>query len=203
VTTPRDIARAAQFAGCHVDRLVTVDGAPGCEIGCPDRWATVRLLCELTRQDAADPWVAWLARDLVRNIRSSHWLAVILERVQSRVEFRPEPRETFQDARLTWELRYGDCDDSARLLAALALALGFSAALVTFSDPPLHVVAQASNNIPGAWRQSSARWVPERWTYLEATVPANVGESPFAACQRLGLRLRPDLGPLVERVWKL
>lgn len=88
---------------------------------------------------------------------------------------RDEAGELFQPVRYTIE-HGGDCEDLAALFVALARALGLTAELIWIEQPdrPLdHVVAQVQ--IDGAWYWADA-----------SVCGAKVGESPYAAMDRLG-----------------
>lgn len=186
--------------GCRLVRALEEMLGPGAEsawlIDCPSRWHTVHLLDEMAWEDITDPEFRGFARHLETEWRAGPWWCrppfrtagpalpgglpgYLLDWVQKNVPFMDEPIEAF----IGWRAlhRGGDCDDMARLLVALLRALGWPARLATLGRPPSHVAAQVLEE--------------GRWEWLEPTVPgALYGESPAAACARLGIPLRPDLG---------
>lgn len=174
----------ARSAGCELARRVERPGEiPAWVIHCPTRWHTVALLDACAWEDSRDPELVTLARDLTA-FRSEPAEDYLLHWAQKNVPYVDEPIETF----IGWRevLRGGgDCDDLTRLLVALVRARGGRARLATIEqqgdDGPIHVAAQVSLGC--------------RWLWMEATVPgARLGESPRAACLRLGIPIRPDLG---------
>lgn len=182
---PNALASACSAAGCRlVRRVPTGTGDPPVwQVECPTRWETVDLLSELAQRDSADPELRALASDIIGEsyapLPPEHIGATLLAWVQQHVPFVPEEIETFKGWRETIA-HGGDCDDSARLLVAMLLALGFRARLATFGTPPTHVLAQVL--------------IGNEWQWMEATVPgAEFGEHPLSACKRLGLPVRADL----------
>jgi len=172
-----DLVRFEGLAGCvlvdsYTDehgRLVGVWECPDVEDGIAHAMSTAVLLEGLTTQDASVnevPLVPGSPADLHAFI-------------QARVRFTPEPVETFQSPATTLALGYGDCDDSARALVAIARRRGIPARLVYFlqDGQPAHVAAQLYQ---GGWR------------WAETTIHAHFGEHPFAAMRRLGLK-RSDM----------
>ncbi|NUO51550.1 MAG: hypothetical protein HOV80_22060 [Polyangiaceae bacterium] len=155
----------------------------------------VPLLARRATRDARTPFVRKLAARLTRGATGELAAARLLAGVQARVRFVRDASErygvdTFTPAKTTWLRGYGDCDDSAPLLAALGLASGLPAELVAMSpdgDPdPSHVAAK----LAGIW--------------TETTLRARVGEHPYAAARRLGvLRARDDLRGVRTRLGSL
>lgn len=177
---PGELEALAERAGCRLVRRMGNGAMLSATVECPDRWASVALLEEFAQRDAMDPELRALARALVRRSPPAAWPAVLLEYVQDAVPFVPERVETFTGWRHTFE-HGGDCDDSARLLVAMLRALGLRARLAVLGDPPMHVAAQVLG----------PRGV---WLWMEATIRGELGEHPVAACVRLGLPVRADLG---------
>lgn len=186
---PGRLAAVARSVGCELARRLERPGEiPAWVIHCPTRWHTVALLDACAWEDSRDPELVMVAAEL------AHAAAVdakgllypyILAWTQRNIPFVDEPIETF----IGWRevLRGGgDCDDLARFVVALVRALDGCARLATIEqsgdDGPIHVAAQV--------------WSPRRsWLWMEATVPgALIGEPPRAACLRLGIPIRPDLG---------
>lgn len=167
-----ELASLVKSAGCRVTRR-GADGIP-LEFDCEDPWAKVRILDALAHWDARyDPRVRRIAVGIVRALpdTSPGRVARALHRaVLARVRYVGEGIETFQPAAETWALGLGDCDDSARLLVALARSLGLPAeirALANRRGVPVH----ASSTVGGMW--------------AECSLPAKFGEHPLAAYRRL------------------
>jgi transglutaminase-like putative cysteine protease len=181
---PERLRAVCARAGCALSRQFPrrAGDPPAWLVECPSPWATVALLDELAYEDATDPALVVLARELALEAEAKHepLACYLLAWVHAHVRFVAEPIEAFIGWRETIQ-RGGDCDDMARLLVALLRALQVPARLATLGDPPIHVAAQVH----------AARG----WLWMEATVPgAFVGEAPAMACRRLGIPVRPDLG---------
>ena len=179
----------AERAGCRLVRTRQVGGELVGEFSCPDiiegrPLQTARLLDLLTEDDAAaDP----VDPAIVLAVKSAGNLAPLasLLYVQHHVrfvedEYEGEPVEKFQTPTATIREGEGDCDDSARLLRAIARAAGIPSRYVFWLryDQPAHVTTQLYSG--GAWR------------WAEASIAARYGEHPFAALRRLNGK-RPDL----------
>jgi hypothetical protein len=150
-------------------RLVGVFEVPDIDEGQP--MATAILLEGLTTEDdaagAVSPdLVCWAQRNGPAALHA--W-------VKSQVRFEPEDVETFQSPQVTLEDGFGDCDDSERVLVAVARAAGMGARLVYFlqDGQPAHVTAQLR--------------CKGFWCWAETTIDALFGEHPFEAMARLGL----------------
>lgn len=166
-----DLRELIRQCGCTVTR--ERDGFP-IEFDCDDAWSKVRMLDALATVDARyDPRVRAIGDAIVCRCTDTRprTVAEALHRaVKRRIRYLGEGIETFQSAWQTWRLRHGDCDDSARLLVALARALGQPAHVVAFrgrDGTPAHAVAVVS----GLW--------------CEATIDAATGEHPKRAWARL------------------
>jgi len=85
-----------------------------------------------------------------------------------------DPFERFKSPELTLATGEGDCDDSARLVRAILRALGHDARLAFFgtSKAPQHVAAYLDTE------DGQRIW-------LEATIPAALGEHPYTAKARI------------------
>lgn len=182
---PGRLAAVCARAGCELVReLERRPGAPPAWlVVCPTPWHSVTLLDELAWEDSTDPPFVVLARELAIHADALRIdvAPFLLAWVHEHVRFVEEPIEAF----IGWReilAGGGDCDDMARLVVGLLRALRIPARLATLDDPPIHVAAQVFSGRGG-------------WQWLEATVPgARMGEAPAAACRRLGVPLRPDLG---------
>lgn len=149
---------------------------------------SVPLLARRATQDAQTPFVRSLAASIMRtgdrSAPGNHdggraVAAALLAAVQSRVRFVRDESErrgvdTFTGARGTWRRGFGDCDDSAPLVASLGLAAGLPVELVAMAPDggpdPTHVAAR----IGGLWAETTIRG-------------AELGEHPYAAAERLGV----------------
>lgn len=168
-----DVHELIEQAGCRVVRPAR-PGFPA-EFDCgADPWRKVRLLNGLATADALyDRTVRKIAVSIARRAPSTEpaYLGAWIQRaVQRRVRYVGEGKETFQPSAQTWRIGLGDCDDSARLVAALALSLGLEARVIGMpgrSGAPVHAVAKIDN----------------RWA--EASLAARFGEHPLEAFRRL------------------
>lgn len=179
--------RAVRGLGRIVERG-TVGGVPYARVRMTGglvggAWNSAKLLLRQANADAERPEVvaiAMHARRLCGGDRAM--LARLLHRfVQERVAFAREPGERFAGSALTLAAGFGDCDDSSRLLYALALAAGLPARLcfLVQQKQPAHVFCQIGD---GAGYHNA-----------ETTIAALWDEHPLAAAKRLGMRMRPDL----------
>ncbi len=196
-----DLRSAARRAGMTVVSLERVP-APGgtgwtwsARLRFRDPWAAARLLQILSDEDAADPIVVAWALEISAAALEHAGLAAgptmtpamrtvigeaIVENVQHFVRFIHEPQERFQAAATTMAAGAGDCDDHARLVYALGRAAGLPAKLIFFDEEnePVHVVAQLGDGIGMRW--------------AETTIPAEFGEHPYAALERVGADASAD-----------
>lgn len=167
-------------------RVVSVDGErfgfPVVSIRLRDNTHAIALLAELAAGDARDPELVELAHLARGSARSPLDTAQTIQELVQQVPFIPERRETFQHPCYT--MRYGgDCDDHARLVAALNLALGNVATCEpTFSPHDEAIRHVAPRVVVGG----ALRW-------SETTCAARWDEHPREAGLRLGL-IRADLG---------
>lgn len=188
-----DLRRIAAEAGCTVLETseIALDGkvVTKLELDCGTNENAIKFLSAAARRDAWDPRVvdrlAWIVKDAGVRFDVSDTASVVQSWVQENVAFRREKDERFQSAWLTLTWKMGDCDDHARLVAALLFAAGCEARVVGVANAEgrlVHVCAQVRD--AGAWQ-----WV-------ETTVRgATYGEEPKAAARRLGLlHDRPDVG---------
>jgi hypothetical protein len=149
---------------------------PTVEEGSP--WASAYLLRELSEGDVEDPAVAALAIKI--RMAGSDGPRGLHAWVKRTVRFATEKVETFQSAAFTAKTGVGDCDDSERLLWAVARAAGIPVRFVFFlqGGQPAHVSAQLHDGAS--------------WQWAETSVPAYYGEHPLAALRRLG-KVRRDI----------
>jgi hypothetical protein len=160
----------------------TLRGQPG-EFDCPDGEAKLRLLDLAATYDARyDSRIRGLAVAIVRDhARTTGALDVaraLHAAVKGRVRYLGEGIDTFQSSWQTWADGLGDCDDSARLLLALARSVGLRADMGVLRRPdgqPSHVVALLDDGTG-------------QTTWAECTLDAHFGEHPVAAYARLRAR---------------
>lgn len=180
---PAQVFAIAAAAGGRTIARQTIGGAPVSQLVFRDGWQAARALGGLAIADAQEPELRQLGAVFAQCFPDARARARCLLRfVQANVSFAREPVETFQSARVTLERRAGDCDDSARLLAALARCAGIPSrlAFLQTQGQPVHVFAEL--------------WTGSRYEAAETTIRgAELGEDPRAAARRLGVRLRPDL----------
>lgn len=147
-----------------------------------DNEAAIWLLTKLAELDAAQGDLRRVAYQIVGSAFAPLARAKVIQAyVQRTVPFIPESEERFQNPLYT--LRWGgDCDDHARLVAALNRAVGNTATCEpTFApreDGIRHVAPRV--RIGGVWHWS------------ETTCAAEWDEHPRAAGMRLGL-IRTDI----------
>jgi transglutaminase-like putative cysteine protease len=178
---PEVIEALARKVGARVVRTHPLhDGELAYEVCCPSHAAKVSLLRELAELDSRDPDVRRVAERVVAGERDQlGQIAALHAFVRDGVLFTKERRETFSPALLTLEHGLGDCDDTALVLCALLLSLGFEAGMLTLGAPPRHVAC-------GVRYGGKLYW-------LETTLAAEPGEHPLEAAERLGVKVRPDL----------
>ena len=198
---PRQAAQLAARAGCRVSSTHPLpNGQRAYDVRCRSHRSKVQLLANLAAWDAGalalpgpggvleySPRAPEL-RDLATRITAGMYsdtdrIAALQAFIQRTVHWIDEPRETFTDAMQTIERGAGDCDDSARALAALFFAAGYRPAMGTLDDPPRHVAAKV--------------YLRGVWYWAEASIPAQLGEEPTAALRRLGAAFdhRKDIAP--------
>lgn len=170
--------------GARIVGAPTLETASGILVMCRDGWHAARLLAALCELDVQ---VREELQRLGRSLRRStpaRTLETIRAYVRAHVRFAPEKGEIFVGPLALLEQGAGDCDDHARLVYGLARTAGLSARLAFLGPPgedPAHVVAQAHDD------------VAQRWRWIETTFPAELGEHPLDAVERLGAKARPDL----------
>jgi hypothetical protein len=97
---------------------------------------TIKVMRQLIDQDLANADFVNFAKSLVRNVPSHDEMGeveAIYDWVHSNIRFVKDPltKETLYPPSELLKIRQGDCDDSAMLMSALALAVGYPARLVT------------------------------------------------------------------------
>ena len=186
--TPERIDRVTRGTGC--DAEAHPRAGPYHRVQCDTAEQKLALLENLAWEDARyNRFVQWLASTLPHHraaaARAAHaW-------VRDRVRFVPERVETFKSPERTVR-EGGDCDDSARVLVAVARAAGIPARFGPITQcrggvcAKTHVAAELHDG--GGWR------------WAETTIAAEYGEHPLAAYQRLKrqgrVARRDDIGGL-------
>ena len=185
---PTSIARLEASSGCSIDRN-SAGGFHGA--ACPTFASRVQLLDDLAWHDARfDGAVRRAALEIVGPLRTrepEETAPAIHAYVRDRVPYLGEGTETFQASSDT--LKYGgDCDDSARVILALARSIALPCRL------------NARQGTGGNQGHAFAElWDGSEYRAAEASIPARFGEQPIDALKRLrraGLvraRARTDL----------
>lgn len=147
---------------------------------CDSTQDKVNLLSQLTLHDAQQPEVRRLAELVTMRAKTPDEGAELLHAlVRDGVTFAPEQIETFSPTLWTLKTKRGDCDDSARALAALLLSIGYRVRFVTQGRPATHIVVQVKTE--------------QGWQFAETTLPARFGETPQDALRRTGAQNRHDI----------
>jgi hypothetical protein len=102
-------------------------------------------------------------------------ISTVLQWVKDNIKFRGEYAETVQTPLVTLQLRAGDCDDQASLIAALLSSLGYKTRFRTVAADPSaphafsHVFTEIYQRKSGQWisldptvPQSYPGWAPDR-----------------------------------------
>ncbi len=195
------VRRAAARSGCRVNhvrvgpgRLVVVGGLTSVDqssgplqvvgsLSCSDGWQAARFLLALSIEDSKTPGARALAAELREGAPSDDAFARAVHAfVLRRVRFVRERGEIFQSGAATLNAGFGDCDDHARLVYALAVAGGLQARLGL-----LHHGAGAPPRKRGPAHAVAVFVVNGRGVWAETTCAAEYGESPNVAARRLGL----------------
>ncbi len=191
-------------------------------VDCPSQRTRVELLDLLAWHDSRfDDRVRRLAvaiaakvpSDAAGRVDASKLPEALHRAVRERVRFLDEGPETMASAWSTWETGVGDCDDSARLLLALARSVAVDARLALLVRPP-----DARGDIQPD-HASVVMYDGTAWRWAEPSIRgARFGEEPRAAARRTQAT-RAELGGvalgavgvggvsteaaavIVERVW--
>lgn len=183
----QELSHLAQLAGCTVlaSSFLESHGRwfPVLELECNDNACAIRFVNLAAQHDASDPEVRTLALSLRRAHPSPRAHAIAIhDFVKAAVVFVRELREVFQHTLYTLRMRAGDCDDHARVVAALAFAGGLKARIEGLKNSRGNI-AHAAPQIfeSGAWH------------WAETTVNAAYGEHPKDAARRLKVTNRTDV----------
>lgn len=142
--------------------------------GEPGTRATLRLMRELVQRFKRNETIRSTALELTQGLRPKDWLAevnalFVFARDAVRYVRDVMGVETLQTPTVTLEVRAGDCDDKATLLASLLQAIGH----------PTRFVAVGFNSTGNYSHVYLETKVGERWLALDPTVSsATVGWAP-------------------------
>ena len=175
--TREDLEAEALRSGCRlVDVYRDEHGRIVGEWECPDAeegrpMATAMLLEGLLDGDAA---AREIPEGVTRILRAQGPRAARMAHafVRQRVEFRPEETETFQSPGATLALGYGDCDDSARALVALARAAGIAPFVAVAAIPERSVSLAVTVSRPTVLSTT-----PFGNSWLPASAPVNASST--------------------------
>lgn len=146
---------------------------------------TLKIMVDLARKYRRDPGIIQLARDLVHSLPQYDRmgeLQVLHAFVRDAIRYTndPEGMELVQTPRATLEMRTGDCDDKATLLATLLSSIGrrsrFVAIGFTALGPYTHVLVEAL--------QKDRGWMP-----LETIKNVAAGWGPTNVARRMTINV--------------
>jgi hypothetical protein len=182
-----DVASIARRLGMTVQATGSLELAglnfETLDIACRDNTEALRLLNELAAFDAENrPKVRALAARLWEEengdadafARRAHRI------VRDDIAFVDDEDQVFRSSDVTLTLAWGNCVNTARVLCALARAVGLEA-IARPIRPHGEITHTAAQIRYGG-----------RWHWAEATIAANFDEEPLAAARRLGI-LRDDI----------
>lgn len=142
------------------------DGADGVR-------STLYLMRSLVRQGKVDPNIRHVAASLVQDLPPKDWTGQVRRLhafVRDRIRYIRDIDgvETIQTPDKTLELKYGDCDDKATLLATLLQTIGHPARFVAIGTKS-----------PGEFSHVFVDTLIGRdWVALETTEPVEMGWQP-------------------------
>lgn len=146
---------------------------------------TLKVMANLARQYRRDPGVIQLARQLVAGLPQYDRmgeLTALHAFVRDHIRYTNDPEDTelVQTPRATLEMRTGDCDDKATLLATLLSSIGRRSRLVAVGFKPFggyqHVLVEAL--------QQDRGWMP-----LETIKPVAAGWGPTGVMKRMTINV--------------
>lgn len=145
----------------------------GLPVGIPGTRYTLEMMRRFVLAYRADPRIIELARSIIATIPGKQyareaealraWVAENIRYTQDPVDV-----ESLQSPLVTLDVRQGDCDDQATLLAALLNAAGHEARFMAASFEPdnfSHVIVETK--------------IGERWLPAETTEPVTLGQYPW------------------------
>ena len=169
----------------------------------PTRVAALR---KIVMQAGRDPRLATIAVNIVRNGQAEprdykKQAALLLSWVQSQIYYVNEPGERLQDPMYTLNVRYGDCDDMAILLASFYEALRL---------PWRFVLSGRAGDKTIRWIEGTpkkkAKWAhiyvivgwppytPQKWLYAEPTLKGVPLGWDVVGASSTGKLILPELG---------
>jgi len=140
---------------------------------------TVRLMRKLIDQAVSDPSFVRFAIDLVRDVPAhdeQSEVATLFHWVLTNIRFTKDPvtKEKLYPPQQLLQIRAGDCDDISMLIAALAIAIGYPARLVTVA-----ATMQAPEDFSHVYVEVELPPGSDNWIALDAARPgAQFGLSP-------------------------
>lgn len=142
--------------------------------------ATLQIMRDLVREYKTNVQIRDFAARLVQNLPQKDWAGQVEKLhafVRDGVRYVRDVDgvETVQTPLVTLQVRYGDCDDKATLLATMLKSIGHPAQFVAvgFREPGRfsHVLVETR--------------IKDRWIPLETTMPVNVGWLPKKITARM------------------
>ncbi len=133
--------------------------------GEPGTAQTIELMRKLIDEAVADPQFVRFAIDLVRGVPAYDDLGEahsIYKWVQASIRFTKDPvtKEKLYPPQELLKIRAGDCDDISMLMAALLVALGYPARLITLAANPSSPNDFSHVYVEGEIPPGSGFWVP-------------------------------------------
>ncbi len=154
---------------------------------------TIALMRELIDEAVADAGFVRFAVDLVRSVPAYDDLAeahAVYKWVQGHIRFTKDPvtKEKLYPPQELLNIRAGDCDDISMLLAALLIALGYPARLITLAANPSSPGDFSHVYVEGEVPPGSSNWVPMD----AARVDAEFGVAPPSYSRKRAWSLTDD-----------
>lgn len=133
--------------------------------GEPGTKQTIDLMRHLIDEAVADANFVRFAVDLVRNVPAYNDLGeaqTIYKWVQGHVRFTKDPvtKEKLYPPQELLKIRAGDCDDISMLMAALLIAIGYPARLITLAANPASPDEFSHVYVEGEIPPGSGGWLP-------------------------------------------
>jgi transglutaminase-like putative cysteine protease len=133
--------------------------------GEPGTKQTIDLMRQLIDEAVADQKFVRFAVDLVRNVPAYNDLGealAVYKWVQSSIRFTKDPvtKEKLYPPQELLKIRAGDCDDISMLMAALLIAIGYPARLITLAANPASPDDFSHVYVEGEVPPGSGGWIP-------------------------------------------
>lgn len=161
--------------------------------GEPGTAQTIGLMRELIDEAVADQNFVRFAVDLVRNVPAYNDLGeahAVYTWVQGHIRFTKDPvtKEKLYPPQELLKIRAGDCDDISMLMAALLIALGYPARLITLAANPASPNDFSHVYVEGEVPPGSSNWIPMD----AARVDAEFGVAPPTYSRKRAWSLTDD-----------